>query len=142
MKIIDFERKGNLVRFYLGKNDDKEYSGSNWNRQSYESYSDNNKVDDAHITGIRDIAFPFDAIVCEPSSGHRKSRISKNDMKNRKVPCIIVMTPELIGENDYLWTYANDFNRCLENDKSIKFYFGDQMNARKSTSIYHLPFKN
>lgn len=31
MKIIDFERKGNLVRFYLGDDDLAEWYGDDWN---------------------------------------------------------------------------------------------------------------
>lgn len=30
MKIIDFERKGNLVRFYLGDDDLVEWYGDDW----------------------------------------------------------------------------------------------------------------
>lgn len=36
MKIIDFERKGNLVRFYLGDDDLVEWYGDDWNDTPYE----------------------------------------------------------------------------------------------------------
>lgn len=36
MKIIDFERKGNLVRFYLGDDDLHDWSGDDWNDTPYE----------------------------------------------------------------------------------------------------------
>lgn len=36
MKIIDFERKGNLVRFYLGDDDLEEWYGDDWNDTPYE----------------------------------------------------------------------------------------------------------
>lgn len=36
MKIIDFERKGNLVRFYLGDDDLAEWWGDDWNDTPYE----------------------------------------------------------------------------------------------------------
>ena len=36
MKIIDFDKKGNVVRFYLGKDDLNDYWGDDWNDVPYE----------------------------------------------------------------------------------------------------------
>ena len=36
MKIIDFECTGNVVRFYLGKDNEKDYHGDDWNDTPYE----------------------------------------------------------------------------------------------------------
>ena len=35
MKVIDFERKGNVIRFYLGKDDLTEWWGDDWNDTPY-----------------------------------------------------------------------------------------------------------
>ena len=35
LKIIDFERKGNLVRFYLGSDSVEDYSGEGWETAPY-----------------------------------------------------------------------------------------------------------
>lgn len=31
MKVIDFSRKGNVIRLYLGDDTDKDYWGDDWN---------------------------------------------------------------------------------------------------------------
>ena len=124
MKIIDFKKKGNVVRFYLGKDDDEDYRGDDWDDIPYEHNA--GKVYQEHIVGYRDIAFPFEAAVLEPKDPENNSRWCKDDMKARKVPCIIaVRTPD-----DW---HDDEFDYYLGDDKAIKFYFGDKM-----TSANHL----
>ena len=36
MKIIDYEIRGSCVRFYLGKDDDTDYHGDDWNDRPYD----------------------------------------------------------------------------------------------------------
>ena len=36
LKIIDFEKKGNVVRFYYGKDSLKEWYGDDWDDRPYE----------------------------------------------------------------------------------------------------------
>ena len=55
LKIIDFERKGNLVRFYLGSDSVEDYSGEGWERVPY---SQAETVDAKYIAGIADCVFP------------------------------------------------------------------------------------
>ena len=57
MKIIDFSKKGNVVRFYLGEDNCKDYWGDDWNDFPYEHNA--GCVYDEYIAGIVDIAFPF-----------------------------------------------------------------------------------
>lgn len=136
MKIIDFERKGNLIRFYLGRDDDNDYQGDNWDKAPYESSSEDRLVHDRYIVGYTDVVFPFDAIVVEPSDGHKASRWSKNDMKARRVPCIAVMMPEVFDDDEYTWIYDDDFDRCMADERSIKFRFGDAMERTDSIEEY------
>lgn len=67
MKIIDFERKGNLVRFYLGDDDLVEWYGDDWNDTPYEHNAE--RVYDEYIKGYCDMMFPFDDLVLEPCCG-------------------------------------------------------------------------
>lgn len=117
-KIIDFEKKGNVVRFYLGKDDCKNYGGDDWNDKPYEHNA--GKVYDEYIVGHRDIAFPFDYSVAEPcDSMELNSLWCKDDMKARKVPCIVVL------EEPDAWD--NDFDRINADSRAIRYYFGDKM---------------
>lgn len=154
MQIIDFEKKGNVVRFYLGektpdwgwtipnyqlngktpdwlKPSDR-YYGDDWDDAPYEHNA--GQVYDEFIKGYKDIAFDFDDIVLEPSDGCSNSAWCKDDMVARKVPCIIVVPKEVVVETQGSF-YCDDFNYWLGNDKVIKYYFGDKAyRRRKSTN--------
>ena len=64
LQIIDYEKKGNVVRFYLG-DASKDYWGDDWDDRSYEHYA--GTVYDKFVTGLLDVAFPFDCDVLEPA---------------------------------------------------------------------------
>ena len=123
MKIIDFAKKGNVVRFFLGKDSLKEWYGDDWNDIPYEHNA--GSVYEEYISGHRDIAFPFDSLVIEPCEGVLNSDWCKDDMIARKVPCIIVVPKELADES---W-YGYDFAHWLGVDGVQKYYFGDKMEA-------------
>lgn len=122
MKIIDFERKGNVVRFYLGEDECEDYHGDDWDDRPYEHNA--GKVYDEYIASTKDALFPFDYTVLEPKDPEWQynSQWCKDDMKERKIPCIIVV-PE--SEYDYLHEY--DFMYYLGNEKVKKIYFGDSL---------------
>lgn len=121
MKIIDFDRKGNVVRFYLGADDCDDYWGDDWDDAPYDCNA--GSVYDRYITGFCDIAFGFDDTVLEPCNGILNCYYSKADMKDRKVPCLIVVPQEVIGDG---WDLDN-FARWVGADGIRKFYFGDEM---------------
>lgn len=118
MKIIDFEKKGNVVRFYLGEDACDDYFGDDWDDTPYEHNA--GQVYEEYVVGYRDIAFPFDYAVLEPCDGHCNSSWCKDDMKARKAPCIIV-------NPDPKWLHGDEFDYNLGDKKTIKFYFGDKM---------------
>ena len=117
-KIIDFERKGNVVRFYLGADDCNDYWGDDWDDTPYEHNA--GSVYDRYVTGVKDIAFPFDNLVLEPSNDYHSSYISKEDMKNKRVPCLIVVPAEIVGDS-----WKEQFRDWVGADGIKKFYFGD-----------------
>lgn len=120
MKIIDFEKKGNVVRFYLGEDSLTEWHGDDWDDYPYEHNA--GPVYEEYVSATRDLAFDFDDLVLEPSEDwhNGNSEWSKDDMVARKVPCIIVIPKELQDYND-------NFNHYVGMQGITKFYFGDAM---------------
>lgn len=123
MKIIDFERKGNIVRFFLGRDDLEDWYGDDWNDYPYEHNA--GTVYDEFVSGHRDIAFPFDMVVLEPCDGEYNSQYSKDDMRARRVPCIIAVPGEIADSAGW----DQSFSKLVAIDGIQKFYFGDQMEA-------------
>lgn len=128
MKIIDFERKGNVVRFYLGKENVTDYGGEGWEKYPYDRAE---RVDEKHITGSADIAFPFDTMVLEPACGEERCSYSKADMKAGIVPCIIVVPPNIANGSQ-----RDQFSYWANGRGTLKFYFGDKMNHSIGLSLY------
>ena len=128
MKIIDFERRGNVVRFYLGKDTLSDFGGDGWNKIPYERAE---MVEQDYISGVADIAFPFDAFVLEPKCGEEASSYSKEDMKRGIVPCIIVV-PATVANGS-----CNTRFSYWSNSKGVlKFYFADRMEPTHGSSLY------
>ena len=119
MQIVDFDRKGNIVRFYLGDLKD-EPQGDDWDDAPYEHNA--GTVYGRYVKGHKDIAFPFDDLVLEPCDGVMNSGYSKEDMLNRRLPCIIVV-PAKLCEDD--WHSEYDYWKAADGVK--KYYFGDEM---------------
>lgn len=122
MKIIDFEKKGNVVRFYLGKDDLEKWWGDDWDDTPYEHNA--GEVYAEFVSGHKDIAFPFDDLVLEPCNGAYNSEYCKDDMIARRVPCIIVVPKEIA---DTSWDTS--FAHWAGADGVKRYYFGDRMEA-------------
>lgn len=122
MKIIDYEKKGNVVRFYLGKDDLKEWYGDDWNDIPYEHNA--GRVYDEFISAYYDIAFPFEDTVLEPCDGVYNSEYCKEAMISRDVPCIIVVPKKI---TDDCWFH--DFARYAPSANVKKYYFGDRIDS-------------
>ena len=121
MKIIDFEKRGNVVRFYLGEDDCKNYTGDDWNDRPYEHNA--GQVYDEYIAGYIDIAFSLEFLVQEPADDWRyggNSPYCKDDFKKRKAPCIVISR---IDEYEMSASYSEIVGS--DNGKIEKFYFGD-----------------
>ena len=129
-KIIDFDRKGNVVRFYLGKKtadwgwtkpecgkpSDTLY-GYNWDVAPYRHGVSG--VNSQFIYGHYDIYVPFDFIVAEPTDYSDKDGrpicISMHALANREMPVITIY----------------DHHMCF--DSLCEFYIGDEL--EKITSV-------
>jgi len=133
MKIIDFYHVGNTVRFYLGSDSLEDWHGDDWDDAPYEHNA--GKVYDEYVSGCCDIAFPFNYAVLEPKDGEYSgnSRFCKDEMKARKVPCIIAYP---MGHPNERWAY-NCFADWVGSDKAIRFYMGDTMEPSDEMEVWH-----
>ena len=121
MKIIDFKKKGQSVRFYLGDDDLENWYGDDWNDTPYEYNA--GTVYDEFTKGYTDITFDFDDLVLEPSDDWgSNSSYCKDNMKERRVPCVIVV-PKAIADA----SWDDRFSYWVGADGVKKYYFGDQM---------------
>lgn len=90
-KIIDFEVKGNVVRFALGDKTDTEYWGDDWDDAPYEHNAGG--VYSKYIKGYATIYFPFNYEVLTPEFDwhyNGNSPFSKADFKSGAIPCVVV----------------------------------------------------
>lgn len=117
MQIIDMERRGNVVRFYLGENGKQH--GDDWNDKPYEHNA--GRVYKEFVKGYFDMAFAFDICLFEPSHCTVKesdSGVCKDDLVARKTPCLVVLAAK---DGDMCWSFSG----ALENEKAGMIYYGD-----------------
>lgn len=120
MKIIDFEAKGNVIRFYLGENNCTDYWGDDWDDAPYEHNA--STVYEKYCGGYADIFVDWELSVLTPDKDwhyQMNSPFCKKDFKNRKAPCIIISRSDNWLEECY--------SEKLGDDSTIKFYFEDKM---------------
>ena len=124
LKIIDCEEKGHVVRFYLGNKDCTDYWGDDWNDSPYDCNA--GTVYDRFVIKTLDVAFPFGCKVLEPCDGVLNCIYSKEDMKKRRVPCLIVV-PEKVLEDSGYW--KDSFYDWVGSDGVLKIFLGDQISV-------------
>lgn len=123
MKIIDWLKKGNLVRFYLGDESDNEYWGDDWNDKPYEHNS--GSVYEEYVKGYVDVLFPFDwdvAEACEDYPAYSgNSPYSKEMFKERKVPFLVAVP----HDNEESYWFDRTYTNILADGNSVHFFFND-----------------
>jgi hypothetical protein len=122
--IIDVEKKGNAVRFYLGSKDCKDYWGDDWNDHPYEHNA--GTVYERFVQDTLDMCFPFVCDVLEPCDGTLDSGYSREDMKKRRVPCLIIVPKD--AKSEYSWK-ETEFRTWANSDQVVKIYFGDSISV-------------
>lgn len=129
LRVIDFEKKGNAIRLYLGDKNLEEYYGDGWEGVPYDCNA--GTVYSEFITGSIDIVFPFDSYVLEPCNEWGECRYCKDDMQNRDVPCIVYV-PYVVSEGGF----ADCFNRWVGSDNVFKIYFNDTIEVNERQEVF------
>lgn len=129
LRIIDFKKKGNVVRFYLGDKNLQEYYGDDWEDVPYDCNAET--VYREYITGSIDIAFPFDSYVLEPCNEYHGCVYCKDDMSNRNVPCIVYV-PHNLNEG----CFDDCFSYWVGNDNAFRIYFWDIIDTNEKGQVF------
>ena len=126
MKIISWEKKGNLVRFYLGNNNLKDWYGDDWDDVCY-SNNAGMKPYSEYISGYMDIVFRWDINVQEAADDwhyNGNSPYCMNDFKERKAPILVC---QKVADG----SWGEDYHRLIgaENKEKefFKIYMGDEI---------------
>lgn len=122
LSIIDLWGENHTLRLVLG-DADVDYYGDDWDDTPWTLNCGD--VYPQFIKGYSTLYFDYDAIVRQPSE--LDSDYCRNDFKERKVPCLIVVPPQYA--NDYP---LSNFNDLVEEAKKpnahvIAVYFGDKV---------------
>ncbi len=123
IKIIDFCKKGNLLRLYLGADDCKNYWGDDWNDKPYEHNA--GCVYDEYIEAVVDLVVTFDGAFIEPADDWAYSGstpFSKEDFKLCKTPCILVVSQSVAEQ---YWS-TEEYIGMIGNKDVMKIYFNDK----------------
>lgn len=115
MKIIDWDRKGNVLRLYLGEDYLEDWWGDDWDDRPYECNA--GEVYEEFVAGIVDVAFPYGFGLFEPADDGINSGFCKNDFK-KGVPFLVIV-PE---STETLW---NSYERDVNREGNIPLRFGD-----------------
>jgi len=123
MKVIDFEKKGNVIGLYLGKDDCFDYWFDDGDDAPYEHNA--GTVYDEYIEGFIEFAFPLKVVVQEPADDYSyncNSPFSKEDFKNRKAPCLVI-----IKNCEYFWNASYSKYLGAEGENVLKIYYEDNI---------------
>jgi hypothetical protein len=128
-KLLDLDRKGNVVRFFLGAVDAETWWGDDWDDAPYEHNA--GKVYMEYVVATLDVAFDFDAVVVVPSDGESNSPWSKHDMQMRRVPMLDVLK---VTDGSYLWLYEDWFAHVNAHGDTIRVWMGSVVDVSDVTS--------
>lgn len=122
-RIIDFDKEnGSLFLIFGDPEATPDYWGDDWNDSPYEHNA--GMVYDRYAEGYAEIIVPSRAEAFEPADTRAydyNSPWCKDDMKKRRVPCLVIKpTPEYKFDED-------DFTRALAAEDAIRIYFGDDV---------------
>ena len=118
MKIIGWRRKGNVVRFALGKDDLKDWGGDDWDDAPYEHNACTELL--FGVDRYADVVFGFDVNVLEAASDYHynfNTPFCMNDFKGRSVPILII---DKSGKNHY-------YSECLDKPELLHIFMGDKL---------------
>ena len=109
MKIIDWERRGNVVRFVLGDDQLTDWWGDDWNDAPWDCNA--GAVYREFVRGHVDLAFAFDAEIHEAGHDEFNTRWTKDHMVARHVPFLTINLPPYGERELYLGDPAADLDK-------------------------------
>lgn len=124
LKVIDWEKKGNIVKFYLGEQSTEGWYGDDWNDTPYEHNA--GSVYDEFVEDTLVVHFKYGALILEPSEDWKwnyNSPYCKDDMRERKVPILV------ITEKEDEYSIDPQFVEALGMGDSYKIYMGDSLES-------------
>lgn len=116
MKIIGWNRKGNVIQFALGNDNLGYWDGDDWDAAPYEHNASTTPLCGTEL--YADIAFCYSVSVLEARDDYHYNNGSPfrmNDFKERKVPILII---DMAGEERY-------YSECLDKENVCKIFMGD-----------------
>jgi len=142
LRIIDFKINGSAVEFLLGSPDEKGFwtipgwkapngyepepskvcYGDDWDDRPYEHNA--GPVYEQFVKGRRILHFGYGDAVLEPRDGELNSEWSKDDMRDRKVPCVIIVPHGICNKSGY---FDDSFDTWVGADGVIRIYMGDRI---------------
>lgn len=129
MFLIDFEKKGNVIRLYFGEDD--QYWGDDWNDAPYEHNA--GQVYDKFVKCYIEYAFPLNYFITEPADDYHyrgNSPYSKQSMRDEKCPCLII-TKDDENYSELFLSYSillsgEDKEIRRENPQTLMLYFNTE----------------
>lgn len=117
-EIIDYECKGNAIRFYLGKN------GTQWGDDWSDPFDNASIAYQKHWAATIDLYVESDYTVLTPTdiSYNYYSGYSKEKMMHRCFPCVVLI-PDSATDDYYEFT----FDKCQGHADATKFYCGQDL---------------
>ena len=136
-KIIDIDKCGNAVRFYLTKDEVclNEYWGDDWDDRPYEHNA--GRVYGNYVDKVVDVFYHFDTFVTEASDDWHyggNSPYCKEDFKDRKAPCLIVYEK---NEDEKYYHSTPEYSFLLGDERALKIYYGDSIKKAIATAAYY-----
>lgn len=116
LSVIDFEKSGNQIIFYLGVIDKNNMpTGEDWHKPSYEFAS---RVYNEYIKGELRVSIPPEWCAMEPIDNCNSDACSKNALQEGKSACIL-LSPERV----------TNFWDALKYRETKKIFFGDSADS-------------
>lgn len=109
-QVIDIERKGNLVRLYVGENG-KQW-GDDWDDAPYEHNA--GTVYQEYVERTVDLVVPFDLHVIEPADNALNSEWCKQDMVDGKVAAFWVDDADWNGKTLMTVKFGDDVDQVIK----------------------------
>lgn len=124
MKIIDFNRRGNVVRFYLGRDDENDYYGDDWDDRPYEHNA--GTVYQEFVYATVDVAMDYDGAFTEPAddwSYNGNSPFCKDNFKEGLAPCLLAVSKDVCKQ---YWEVQ--YSAMVANQNVLKIYYNQKWN--------------